>query len=309
MYKAVTLPAGSSLTAMVSYQIELNWDYAYVVVSTDNGLSWDSVETNLSTTTDPNGQNFGFGITGETSKWTELEADLSAYEGDVLVGFRYWTDGALTEPGFMADDVMVTGLATDGAETDTGWAYEGFKRTTGHESGYYTNYYLAENRQYVGYDWTLKVGCYNFGFLKGRYAAANLVERFPYQDGLLVWYCDTSQPDNNTSTHPGSGFALPVDSHPVPLLRPDKKIWRNRVQAYDATFGLGATDAITLHYNSRLSAIPSLPGVATFNDNNSYWSADNPTGSVITPVTGTTIGIVGTSPDGMYVDVRVAPAP
>jgi immune inhibitor A len=66
MYKTVTLGAGSSLTAKVNVQIEIDWDYAYVVVSTDGGTTWTSVETNLSTTTDPNGQNFGYGITGNS---------------------------------------------------------------------------------------------------------------------------------------------------------------------------------------------------------------------------------------------------
>ena len=307
MYRPVTLAAGASLSAMVSYQIELNWDYAYVVVSTNDGLSWESVETNLSTTTDPNGQNFGFGITGSTKRWTKLTADLSAYSGDVLVGFRYWTDAAMTEPGFMADEIAISGYATDGAETVTDyWTFDGFKRTTGFESGYHTNYYLAEFRQYWGYDGTL-ANAYNFGFQKGKDAAINWVERFPYQDGLLIWYCDDSQTDNNVGVHPGTGFALPVDAHPVPLLRPDKKVWRNRVQTLDSTFGFDATDALTLHYNGRASFIPSLPAVPVFNDTLSYWSADNPTGSVITPVTGTKIEVLGISADNRYMDVRVSP--
>jgi immune inhibitor A len=48
----------------VSYSIEDDWDYAYLKVSTDGGTTWTYVETNLSTTTDPNQQNEGFGITG-----------------------------------------------------------------------------------------------------------------------------------------------------------------------------------------------------------------------------------------------------
>ena len=47
-----------SLTAKVRYDIEFDWDYAYLTV---NGAA---VQTNLSTNTNPNGQNFGQGITG-----------------------------------------------------------------------------------------------------------------------------------------------------------------------------------------------------------------------------------------------------
>ena len=201
--------------------------------------------------------------------------------------------------------------ATDGAEAGTGWSYAGFKRSTGLESGWFLNYYLAEYRQYWGYDAAL-ASCYNFGFLKGKDAAVNWVERFAYTDGLLVWYCDTSQSDNNTSVHPGSGFALPVDARPVPLIRPDKKVWRNRVQIYDATFGLEPSDALTLHYNSRASYIPSQPAVPVFDDALSYWSAANPTGSVMTPTTGTRIEVLGTrasADGGRYMGIRVdAPA-
>ena len=32
---------------------------------------------------------------------------------------------------------------------------------------------------------------------------------------------------------------LPVDAHPALMLRPDNgKVWRPRIQSYDATFGL-----------------------------------------------------------------------
>ena len=40
MYKAFSLPAGATLTAMVKYEIELDWDYAYLVYSTDGGATW-----------------------------------------------------------------------------------------------------------------------------------------------------------------------------------------------------------------------------------------------------------------------------
>jgi immune inhibitor A len=312
MYKAVTLPAGASLTAKVFYQIELDWDYAYVVVSTDGGATWTSVPTNLSTSTDPNAQNLGYGITGSTRRWKSLTADLSAYTGDVLVGFRYWTDGAYSESGLLVDAVSIAGGPVDGAEVEAGWTYDGFKRSTGVEDGYFTNFYLAEYRQYWGYDRTLQVGPYFFGYLKGKGSMPNYVDHFPYQDGLVVWYCDTSQGDNNVSQHPGSGFALVVDAHPVPLVRIDRYLWRNRVQAYDASFGLEVTDALSLHVNGKLSPVPSLAAVPTFDDALSYWNSGNPMGSVKTPTTGTAITVLGTkagTDGGGYMGLSVtAPA-
>ncbi len=265
----------SGLTAKVKYNIENDWDYAYVVVSTDGGATWNGVPTNLSTITDPNGQNFGYGITGISSGWVDLSADLSAYTGDVLLGFRYWTDGNTGGFGFMVDDISVNGSAPDGAETDAGWTFAGFKVTTGTEAALFNHYYVAEYRTYKGYDSTLKVGPYNFGYLNDP-LLGDFVDHFAYQDGLLINYWDTSQRNNNTVQHPGSGLVLPINAHPAALRRVDGPLWRNRVQTYDATFTLDKTDGIpNIHQNSVLSPVPSLPAVKVFDDRNSYYDPAN----------------------------------
>jgi len=299
MTRSVTLPGGAvAFSAQVNYQIELDWDYAYLTV---NGTP---VATNLSTNTNPNGQNFGNGITGDSAgNWVNLTADLSAYAGQtVTIGFRYWTDGAVAEPGFMVDEISITGQATDGAESNAGWTFNGFKTTTGTELNFYFNAYVAEFRQYRKYDAGLKTGPYNFGFLN---TLPEWVEHFPYQDGLLVSYWDSSFTDNNTSEHPGGGLILPIDAHPNALVRPDALKWRSRVQTYDATFSLERTDKLTLHINGVESVIPSLPGVSIFNDATDFWDASTPLANVITPNTGTTIRIKSVSALGGFMQVAV----
>jgi len=307
MYKAVDLPASSSLTAMVKYNIELNWDYAYVVVSTDGGATWTGVPTNLSTSTDPNGQNFGNGITGVSSGWVALTADLSAYTGNVLLGFRYWTDPNTGGFGFMVDDISLNGGALDGAEVDAGWTFVGFKVTNGTESTLYNNYYVLEYRVYWGYDKNLQVGPYNFGFLDNP-LLGDWVEHLPYQDGLLINYWDTSQRNNQVRRHPGQGLLLPVDAHPTAMIRADGGVWRNRMQTYDSTFTLEPTDALTLHWRSEPSYHPSLPAVPMFDDRLSYYDPLNPWGSVIVPNTGTQIRIQSISALGNFMQVQVRPA-
>lgn len=297
MTRSVTLPAGASLTAAVNYQIELDWDYAYLTV---NGAP---VATNLSTNTNPNGQNFGSGITGASGGWTTLTADLSAFAGQtVTIGFRYWTDGAVVEPGFMVDDIEISGQALDGAEADAGWTFDGFSVTTGSETGFYFNAYVAEFRQYRDYDNGLKTGPYNFGFLNTK---PDWVEHFPYQDGLLISYWDTFYTDNNTSQHPGGGLILPIDAHPNALYRPDAAPWRARVQSFDSTFTLAKTDKVTLHINGAPSVFPSLPGVSKFNDLTDFWDPATPLANVITPDTGTTIRIKSISAQGGFMQVAV----
>jgi immune inhibitor A len=308
MYKSFNLPAGATLSAKVRYNIELDWDYAYLVYSTDGGANWTPVQTNLSTTTDPNGQNFGYGITGVSSGWVDLNAALPA--GNVLLGFRYWTDTNTGGFGFMADEINITGFPTDGAETDAGWTYQpasGFRVTTGSESALYSHYYVAEYRTYKGYDSTLKVGPYNFGFLDNP-LLGNWVEHLPYQDGLLINYWDTSQRNNQVRRHPGQGLLLPIDAHPTAMIRADGGVWRNRMQTYDSTFTLDPTDALTLHWLSQPSYHPSQPAAPVFDDRITYYDPVNPWGSVINPNTGTIIQIRSISAQDSFMQVQVRPA-
>jgi immune inhibitor A len=314
MTRAVTLPAGAQLSAQVRYDIETDWDYAYVVVSTNGGATWNHVPTNRSTATNPNGQNDGNGITGSTAgAWVSLTANLSAYTGNVLVGFRYWTDVAVIGAGFMADEIAITGQATDGAEAASGWTFVpatgGFRVTTGLETARYFNSYLAEFRQYrETFDSSLQTGPYNFGFLNNP-LRQDYVEHYPYQDGLLVSYWDTSQGDNDTSVHPGAGLILPIDAHPEPLLRPDNgQPWSARRQSYDSTFGLETTDVITLHANSVPGVYGGLPAVSTFDDRLQYWRAATPSAGVRNPNTGTIIEVRSTSAHDSFMQIQVRPA-
>jgi immune inhibitor A len=309
MYRSYNLPAGASLSAQVDYDIETDWDYAYLVVSTDGGASWEEVETSVSTTDDPNGQNFGFGITGESAGWVELTADLSAYTGEVLVGFRYWTDAFVVERGISIDEIAVTGAETIGAEDAAdGVTFDpadGFRRTTGSEDASYFNAYVVENRVYRGYDDALRTGPYNFGW---PVEIPDLVERFSYQDGVLINYWDTSQNDNSTSVHPGEGLLLPIDAHPDAMYRADGGVWRARIQSYDSTFGLEPTDALTLHWFGEESVHPGRPAVSVFDDRKQYWNEETPQAGVRNPHTGTQVHVRSTSARGNFTQVEVRPA-
>ena len=309
MTRSVSLPAGATLSAKVKYDIEVDWDYAYLTV---NG---NPVATNLSTNTNPNGQNFGEGITGDSGgNWVDLTADLSAFTGPVTIGFRYWTDVAVANPGFFVDDIAITGQPLDDAETDPGWNYAGFIRTGSTVTLSFFNAYFAEFRTYKGYDDGLRTGPYNFGFPD---TAPNWVEHFPYQDGLLVWYYDESFEDNNVGDNclagRCGGLYLPVDAHPDLLLRPDNGlVWRPRIQSYDSTFGLQRTDQICLHTSSTVSqCYGNLPANPKFDDTQSYWVAPNPAighfgwASVPLPGIGVTIRVVSVSAQGNFMQVHV----
>jgi immune inhibitor A len=220
----------------------------------------------------------------------------------------------VAQKGFAADAIALTAdgqpLFTDGAEggdgDDNGWTAQGFSRIGESFTKEYPQYYIAENRQYVSYDKTLEVGPYNFGFASAR---PNWVEHFPYQNGLVVWLWDTSQPDNNVGVHPGEGLILPVDAHAGPEKWADGTLMRNRIQAYDSPFSRYRTDGFTLHKDGTAAKITSKKGIPVFDDRRgTYWDASNPTAGVKVTDTNTQIKILKEARDGSMMIVRVGPS-
>jgi immune inhibitor A len=118
------------------FEIEKDYDYAYVAVSTDGGARWTTLNAPATTRDDPNGSNLGNGFTdnsggGRTPAWIQQEVDLSPYAGkEIQLRFEYVTDGALNLHGMAIDDIAITGVPTDDAESDNGWKAEGFVRST-----------------------------------------------------------------------------------------------------------------------------------------------------------------------------------
>ncbi len=171
-----------------------------------------------------------------------------------------------------------------------------------------SRYYIAENRQYLGYDQTLQQGPYNFGW---GVTQPDRVEHFPYQDGLSINYWNTAYARNTVNRHPGAGLVLPVDAHPAALRWSDNTVARNRIQTYDASFGLQATDPISLHRETAAGmttlGVARKPAVPVFDDSdpNAYYDPANPLGSVKVAGTGTTIRVVQSNRNGiMTIEVK-----
>ncbi|MCP3819454.1 immune inhibitor A [Streptomyces sp. A3M-1-3] len=302
----------ASLELQGWYDIEAEYDYLYTEVSTDGGANWTAVDGTADGKALPRDAADNPALTDVSGAWKKLVYPLDAYAGNkVDVRFRYQTDGGAGGKGFTADAITVTAdgspLFTDGAEgDDDGWTAKGFSRIGESFTQEYPQYYLAENRQYVSYDKTLKVGPYNFGFAPAR---PDWVEHYPYQNGLMVWLWDTSQKDNNVSAHPGHGLVLPVDAHAKPLKWADGTLMRNKIQPFDAPFGRYATDSFTLHSAGRPVRVKAQKGNPVFDDRKgTYWYAENPTGSVQVPDTNTRIVIVKEPKSGQTITVKVGPS-
>jgi len=304
MSRQVTLPAGpASLTFQANWDIEdcgtTACDYAFVEV--DDGTGYKTIPGNITNAAEGNG------IDGTSNGWVPATFDLSAYAGkSISLRFRYTTDAAAGGKGFFVDDIKVTSGSTtvleSGAEASPeGWTLNGFSSVGSTLTTAYDNYYLASHINYISYDRHLRTGPYNFGFGA---SLPDKVEHFPYQDGLLIWYWDTSQEDNNTSQHPGEGLVLPIDSHPKPIYRLDGQLWRPRVAGYDAPFTREKADSFTLHVNGKPNYIRGQAGVPTFNDSKKYWYEEQPTAGVKVPNHGVNISVLERK--GTTVKVRVS---
>ncbi|MBT8137576.1 MAG: immune inhibitor A [Gammaproteobacteria bacterium] len=139
-------PGDSITVSMQSYwDIEWDWDYAFLLVSFDGGSTYQSIASdNLYTTessTNPNQvgclNDWGRGLTGVSSSYDagtqETDRLLANYDDSasfipdsftfnvpaesngVIVRFSYFTDPAFVRPGWFIDDLVVTNNTT--AET------------------------------------------------------------------------------------------------------------------------------------------------------------------------------------------------
>ncbi|NDJ59533.1 MAG: hypothetical protein GYB67_00320 [Chloroflexi bacterium] len=116
------------------YHIENLWDYGYVMVSADDGASWEILATARTTTQNPHETAYGPGYTGrsgggDTAVWVEEAVSLADYAGEtILVRFEMITDDAITQPGMAVDDVRIDaiGYTESFAANDGGWQADGW---------------------------------------------------------------------------------------------------------------------------------------------------------------------------------------
>jgi immune inhibitor A len=135
----------ASLVFDAWYEIESDYDYAFVSVSTDGGQTWETLPSPSSTTTDPQGHNYGNGLTGISgtaartgdgvrAAWVEERADLTPYVGQ-QIELRFWqiSDEGYNAPGLLLDNIRVPEInwADDVEAGANDWRAEGFVRVDG----------------------------------------------------------------------------------------------------------------------------------------------------------------------------------
>lgn len=135
----------ATLTFRLWHELERDYDYAFVTVSTDGGRRWQTLPGITTRIDDPQGHNLGYGLTGVSGapdaalgamrgRWIDERIDLTPFAGqEVLLRFWVISDAAINGPGVLIDDIRITAINfADGAETDDGgWEAIGFVRTSG----------------------------------------------------------------------------------------------------------------------------------------------------------------------------------
>ena len=196
-----------------------------------------------------------------------------------------------------------------------GWTFDGFRTTTGSETLAFFNAYVVENRQYIGYDRSLDVGPYNFGFRLARLCRALPIPGRS-ADLVLGQFALGQQRRRSPGRRAPPSCRLPPG---------DRNVERRHADA-----SAPAVLRLHLHQGSDrggqpaspggVKTITSKPGNSVFNDTlrdgdgtSIYWApghpSDNPSGgryqaewnSVNVPDTGTIVRVKSISSTGMMV--------
>ncbi|MCP5095222.1 MAG: hypothetical protein GY943_06695 [Chloroflexi bacterium] len=121
----------ATLKYAVWYDLEEDYDYAYVSVSIDGGEHWDLLISDASSSSD-----YGAGYNGRSANnneaqdgWIKESISLNAYTGQpILIRFDVLTDSGISARGFAIDDISIPelGYATNVETEADGWQATGF---------------------------------------------------------------------------------------------------------------------------------------------------------------------------------------
>lgn len=134
----LTSVSAATLQYSVYYDIEYGYDYAYVYASTDNGVTWQGLESDtmqgLIVADNPSGSALAARFyTGRSDRWIDESIDLTPFAGQtILIRFAYITDPILTFGGLAVDNIAIPeiGFYDDAESLADGWIAEGFDRVT-----------------------------------------------------------------------------------------------------------------------------------------------------------------------------------
>ncbi len=97
----------ATLTFDIWYDLEEDYDFAYLLVSNDNGQTWQLLDPG------PLAEwgSYGLGLTGQSEGWQPLEIPLDAFTGqEILFRWAMLSDGGIMERGVAVDNIALPEL-------------------------------------------------------------------------------------------------------------------------------------------------------------------------------------------------------
>jgi immune inhibitor A len=142
----LTGQSNATLKFQTWYDLEQDWDYAYVEASTDGGQTWKILKTPEGTDTNPNGNSYGWAYTGTSggkneAAWIDQSVDLKEFAGKkIMLRFEVITDDALNLPDLALQDIRIPEInyAYNADSGDGGWQAQGFVRMNNREPERYS---------------------------------------------------------------------------------------------------------------------------------------------------------------------------
>ena len=288
LVNTIALPSTTealTLSFIAYYSIERDYDLVQVKV---NG---EPIASNYTQAVNPYYGNIGPYISGDSflnsdakqpNGYLTHKFDLSAYAGQTIdLKIEYITDANTHYYGFVVDDMRIEQSDTliwhNNAQDQINTEFNGFAKVGSYTYASPSHYYL-QLRSYTGVDSSLQAE--------------------QYSPGLLLWYSDKSQADNNTTEHPGSGFALVVDADQHSINKGSTQTpAASAIQIRDAAFSL---------YQQRAGlGDDDLSAITEFTDKTDYsFSAQQPSG-VVLPQVGFGFNIINQSADNEDIEVQL----
>lgn len=120
----------ATLTYQLWANLEEQWDYGYLLISTDNGATWHTLQTEYMTTDNRLGNLYGdAGYSLSTGRWIKEQVILDEFVGqNVIISFELITDDAINYEGMVLDDIAIPeiGYYADFEADNGGWISEGW---------------------------------------------------------------------------------------------------------------------------------------------------------------------------------------
>jgi hypothetical protein len=126
----LTAAPAATLQFTTYFELEPEYDFAYVSVSADDGRSWQSVLPNRSFVAGV----YGAAMTGFSSEqegnqngWVRESISLDDYVGqEILLRFEVLSDGAFSERGFALAEIAIPEIGLASIAGDQAWTMDGF---------------------------------------------------------------------------------------------------------------------------------------------------------------------------------------